>query len=583
MLRTLRIRNLAVIEAVEVELDPGFTALTGETGAGKSILVEAVGLLLGGRASSDLVRTGTDAAVIEAVFDRPDGTEVLVRREITAAGRSRSFVNGALATAAMLRDVSADLVELHGQHEHQLLLDPSTHLGFLDADAALESAAADVSSRWGSVRELRERLASASMDARERGARLELVRFQLAEIDAVKPVAGEDAELEASRRVLANAERVDGLCRGAYAELYDDERAALTQLGSVWKKVEELTAFDPAFAPHLETRGAVKAQLEDLAAFLRAYADGVDASPAKLQEVEERLARIERLKRKYGPALEDVVARGESLRTEVARLTGGDREAGDLEQQLAEASTAYLSAARELSQARREAAVPFARSVKALLGELAMGETRFDVRFESAEGDPERWDSQGIDRVEFFVSPNPGEDPRPLVRIASGGELSRIMLALRTHSIRRPSRGGGDPSERGRKTLIFDEVDAGIGGRAAEAVGALLRELAGRYQVLCITHLAPIAARATTQCAVEKRVSGGRTVTVVTPLGEDQRVNELSRMLAGSRASDATRASARELLGGAGGAMPANPALGRTGAKVKQPAKGESESRRPRA
>jgi DNA repair protein RecN (Recombination protein N) len=581
MLRTLRIRNLAVIEAVEVDLDPGFTALTGETGAGKSILVEAVGLLLGGRASADLVRTGTDVATIEAVFERANGTEVLIRREISAGGRSRSFVDGALATAGMLRDVSTDLVELHGQHEHQLLLDPSTHLGFLDADAGLEAASAGVASAWARVRELRERLAGASMDARERAARLELVRFQLAEIDAVKPATGEDAELEAARRVLANAERVDGLCRGAYAELYDDERAALTQLSSVWKRVEELAALDPAFAPHLEARGALKAQLEDLATFLRAYADGVDASPAKLQEVEDRLARLERLKRKYGPGLEEVLAKGQTLRAEVARLTGPDGEAGELERQLAEASTAYVAAARELSRARREAAGPFARSLKALLADLAMAETRFDVRFESAESDPERWDAQGIDRVEFFVSPNPGEDPRPLARIASGGELSRIMLALRTHGTRRPVPAAAQAAD-GRKTLIFDEVDAGIGGRASEAVGALLRELGSRYQVLCITHLAPIAARATTQCAVEKRVAGGRTVTVVTPLGQDQRVDELSRMIAGSRASDATRASARELLVGSGGAVSDGAPSGR-GAKVKQPAKGESESRRPRA
>jgi len=568
MLRTLRIRNLAVIEAVEVDLDPGFTALTGETGAGKSILVEAVGLLLGGRASADLVRTGTDAATIEAVFERPDGREVLIRREITAAGRSRSFVDGALATATMLREVSSDLVELHGQHEHQSLLDPSTHLGFLDTDAGLEEEAATVAALWSRVRDCRERLAGASMDARERQARLELIRFQLGEIDAVKPVAGEDDELEAARRVLANAERVEGLCRSAHEELYENERAALTQLSSVWKKVEELAALDPAFAPHLEPRAAVKAQLQDLASFLRAYADGVDASPARLQEVEDRLAQLDRLKRKYGPTLSDALARGAALRAEAARLTGSDEQAVDLERELAAAAVAYRTAAGDLSRARRSAAGPFANSLKALLSDLAMAGTRFDVRFESNQDAPDRWDASGIDRVEFFVSPNTGEDPRPLARIASGGELSRIMLALRTHGSRRPSRTGTRP---GRKTLIFDEVDAGIGGRAAEAVGALLRELGARDQVLCITHLAPIAARATHQCAVEKRVAGGRTVTVVMPLGEDERVGELSRMIAGSRASEATRASAREMLSGG------------TGAKVKQMAKGESESRRPRA
>jgi len=266
-----------------------------------------------------------------------------------------------------------------------------------------------------------------------------------------------------------------------------------------------------------------------------------------------------------------VLAKGASLRAEASRLDGSDLQAGELERELGGATAAYQAAARELSSARRRASGAFARSLKALLADLAMAETRFEVRFESNESAPERWDANGLDRVEFFVSPNPGEDPRPLARIASGGELSRIMLALRTHGARRPARSAAGSA--GRKTLIFDEVDAGIGGRAAEAVGALLRELGARFQVLCITHLAPIAARATTQCAVEKRVAGGRTVTVVTPLGEDERVGELSRMIAGSRASEATRASAREMLAGTGAA----------GAKAKQMAKGESESRRPRA
>ena len=582
MLCTLRIRNLAVIEAVEVDLDPGFTALTGETGAGKSILVEAVGLLLGGRASSDLVRTGTETATIEAVFDGPEG-EVLIRREITAQGRSRSFVNGALATAARLREVSAHLVELHGQHEHQSLLDSATHLAFVDADAGLAPEAAQVASLWERLRDLRERLAGASMDARERSARLDLVSFQLGEIDAVRPEAGEDDDLDATRRVLANAERVDGLCRGAYDELYDGDGAALARMGAVWKKVEELAHLDPAFSPFLDARPAIKSQLEDLASFLRAYADGVDASPARLQEVEDRLARLDRLKRKYGPTLEDVRARAAVLRGEAARLRGSDTDGESLERDLAAATDAFLSAARSLSRARRAAAGPFTASVKTLLGHLAMAETRFEVRFESNEAVSDQWSASGVDSAEFFVSPNPGEDPRALARIASGGELSRIMLALRTHGARQAS--GGDPA---RKTLIFDEVDAGIGGRAADAVGALLRELGERFQVLCITHLAPIAARATIQCAVEKHVTRGRTVTVVTQLGEDERVAELSRMLAGSRVSEATRASARELLSGSvGPPVPASTTaeakVNTAGAKVKQAAKGESESRRPRA
>lgn len=540
MLRTLRIRNLAVIEAVEVELDPGFTALTGETGAGKSILVEAVGLLLGGRASSDLVRTGTDTATIEAVFERAGG-EVLIRREITAAGRSRSFVDGALATAAMLRDVSSDLVELHGQHEHQSLLDPSTHLRFLDADAGLEDAAARVSTLWERMRECRERLAAASMDARERQARLELIRFQLGEIDAVRPAAGEDAELDAARRVLANAERVEGLCRSAHDELYDSDHAALTQLASVWKKVEELATLDPVFGPHLESRTAVKAQLEDLASYLRAYADGVDASPARLQEVEDRLARLERLKRKYGPGLDEVLAKGASLRAEASRLDGSDLQAGELERELGGATAAYQAAARELSSARRRASGAFARSLKALLADLAMAETRFEVRFESNESAPERWDANGLDRVEFFVSPNPGEDPRPLARIASGGELSRVMLALRTIVER----------DEGERTLVFDEVDAGIGGAAADAVGLRLQRLGARQQVLCITHLPQIAALASGHFRIEKSAGDETSLTTVEALAGDGVVEELMRMLGAEASDGAARKHAKQLLAAA--------------------------------
>src|SRR6185503_6125368 len=484
MLRFLRIRNLAVIEAVEVEFEPGFNVLTGETGTGKSILVEAVGLLLGARASADLVRTGEAQATIEAIFDDPStrsarsgeaarndrarpgkagARELIVRREITSQGRSRSFIDGALATAAALRDLSSRLVELHGQHEHQSLLDPLAHLPLLDDYADLTAVAADVAAAWTLVRTLREQLERSRMDAREKAAR--------------KP--GEDEELASTRQVLASAERVQRLCEESYSALYDNDSAVLAGLGGVWKRVGELATIDPQFAPYVESRDGIKSQLEDLAFFLRSYADGIDASPGRLQQVEDGLSRR-----------------------------------------------------------RRAAAATFARELEALLAELAMARTRFEVRFNDGELPPEGWGERGIDQAEFFISPNPGEDLRPLARIVSGGELSRVMLALKTLA------GAG------ARTLIFDEVDAGIGGRVADVVGSRLQALGEEFQVLCITHLPQIAARGDAQFAIEKSVRGRRTVTRVERLDDAGRVEEVARMIGGASVTEQVRASARELLSG---------------------------------
>ena len=548
MLRFLRIRNLAVIEAVEVEFESGFNVLTGETGAGKSILVEAVGLLLGARASADLVRTGEAQATIEAIFEDPsarfarsgqggDG-EVIVRREISSQGRSRSFINGALATASALRDLSARLVELHGQHEHQALLDPLAHLPLLDDYAGLTDAAAQVASAWSKVRILREQLERSRMDSREKNARLDLIAFQLGEIQKAAPKPGEDDELAATSQVLASAERIQRLCHDSYAALYDSDDAVLAGLGGVWKRVGELATIDSQFAPYVESRDAIKSQLEDLAFFLRSYADGIDASPARLQQVEDRLALLERLKRKYGPMLQDVIETGKALAHEHDLLTGAGERSEDLARTLNEASTEFLSAARDLSRGRRTAAEKFARELETLLSELAMGQTRFEVRFNQGELPSDAWTERGIDQAEFFVSPNPGEDLRPLARIVSGGELSRIMLALKTLAT----------DDAPGKTLIFDEVDAGIGGRVADVVGARLQELGERFQVLCITHLPQIAARGAAQFLIEKSVRGSRTVTRVERLDEEGRIEEVARMIGGASVSHQVRGSARDLL-----------------------------------
>jgi DNA repair protein RecN (Recombination protein N) len=558
MLRFLRIRNLAVIEAVEVEFDSGFNVLTGETGAGKSILVEAVGLLLGARASADLVRTGEAQATIEAIFEDPStraaraghAGELVVRREISSQGRSRSFINGALATAAALRDLSARLVELHGQHEHQALLDPLAHLPLLDEYADLGEAASNAASAWTNVRTLREQLERSRMDAREKAARLDLIAFQLGEIEKAAPKAGEDEELAATKQVLASAERIQRLCQESYDALYDSDAAVLAGLGGIWKRVGELATIDPQFAPYVESRDGIKSQLEDLAFFLRSYADGIDASPGRLQQVEDRLALLERLKRKYGPTLQEVIEKGDALARERDLLTGAGERAEDLVKALDDATAAYLIVSRELSRKRRTAASEFARELEALLAELAMARTRFEVRFNEGELPSGQWSERGIDQAEFFVSPNPGEDLRPLARIVSGGELSRVMLALKTLTAdQSPTEAGSaTPARWGAKTLIFDEVDAGIGGRVADVVGARLQALGERFQVLCITHLPQIAARGDTQFLIEKSVRGSRTVTRVERLDEVGRVEEVARMIGGASVTEQVRASARELL-----------------------------------
>ena len=555
MLRLLRIRNLAVIEAVEVELEPGFNVLTGETGAGKSILVEAVGLLLGARASSELVRTGEAQATIEAIFEDADAVEVIVRREVTSQGRSRSFINGTLATAGALRELSDRFVELHGQHEHQSLLDPLTHLPLVDESAGLDAHLEPLAAAWTSMRRLREQRDRARMDGREKVARLDLIAFQLGEIERAALKPGEDEELATSKRVLANAERIQRLCEESYAALYESDQAVLSGLAQVWKRVGELATLEPKFAEPLDARENIKSQLEDLAFLLRRYVDEIDASPLRLQQVEDRLALIERLKRKYGPTLQDVIITGAALAQERDMLSRSEEAAEDLDRMLDTARQHYLDLARDLSRRRRMAAKPFATQVEAQLAQLAMAKTRFEVRFGDGEPGEDAWTERGLDQAEFFVSPNVGEDLRPLARIVSGGELSRLMLALKTMAV----------ADRAGKTLIFDEVDAGIGGEVAEVVGRKLQQLGQRFQVVCITHLPQIASRASTHFQIEKSTRGHRTVTAVQQLDSAGRIEEISRMIGGRSVTEPVRASARLMLG--------------LDTKGKQKAKGESESR----
>jgi DNA repair protein RecN (Recombination protein N) len=536
VIRYLTIRNLAVIESAAVEFEQSFNVLTGETGAGKSILVEAVGLLLGARASQDLVRTGENVATVEAIFE-DDGHEIVVRREITAQGRSRAFISGALATAGALKELADRLVELHGQHEHQQLLDPQQHLPLLDAWADLTGMQSEVADAHRSVTALRQQLDRLRMDSRERSARLELVEFQLSELTRAALSAGEDEQLADLRRVLRSADTIKKLCGDCYSDLYDSDQSVLTALGRIWKRLGELAAIDARFNSYLDQRDDIKAQLEDLALTLRDFSEGIDASPGRLEEVEERLALLERLKRKHGPSLDEAIARREALAAEQAALTGGSASAAAVESQLRTANAAFLDRARALSTARFAAAGKFAKALEGELAALAMDRVRFEVRL-LATADEGQWSERGIDAGEFYLSANPGEDLRPLARIVSGGELSRVMLALKTLA------ATGRPG----KTLIFDEVDAGIGGRVATVVGGKLRALGERFQVLCITHLPQIAAAGSTHFNIDKSIRGGRTVTAVRRLALDERVDEIGRMIGGTTAGEQARAAAREML-----------------------------------
>jgi DNA repair protein RecN (Recombination protein N) len=580
MLRFLKIRHLAVIDTVEVEFEPGLNVLTGETGAGKSILVEAVSLLLGGRASGDLVRTGEEAATVEAIFENA-GEELLVRREITAQGRSRAFVNGTLATAGALKDLSSSLIELHGQHEHQTLLDAAIHLDILDTFGDLTASRDSVRLAFESVGAARIELHRLTSARQERESRLELITFQLAELDraqlktAAPGESSEDADLAALRKVLASAERIKRLCAESYAELYEQDARSSKGLRRRLAAGQRAGDDDERFRTYVDARDGIKSQLEDLATFLRRYADGIEASPARLQEVEERLALLERLKRKHGPTLADVITKRDALRLESADLARGDERIEELGREHAAARTKYLAEAGRLSRERRRASEVFAKALEDELAALAMERTRFEVRFGDALAESE-WTAEGIDRAEFYVSPNPGEELRPLARIVSGGELSRIMLAIKT--LMATSRHGFSestkrPPSAAAPGLIFDEVDAGIGGRVADVVGRKLRLLGSAFQVLCITHLPQIAAYADSHFQIDKQVGRGRTSTTVRRLALDERVDEVARMLGGEAISDGIRRSAREMLEER--AAPASPRPKRKGESERAKAKGK--------
>ncbi|MBN2370530.1 MAG: DNA repair protein RecN [Vicinamibacteria bacterium] len=545
MIKYLKIKNIALMPIIEIELGDGLTLLTGETGAGKSILIDALGLIIGTRGSVDLIRTGTDMASVEAIVDASsirsfldqhglplEGDEVIVRREILANGKGRASINGALVPISLLKELAPNIATIHGQHEPQGLLDVQTQRELLDAFAGLSDLAGEVRDRHRRWRVAETNLEEWRQDRREIERRRESLQFQLDEIERSRLDPGEDEVLLREKSLLANAERLAGLAEEAYEMLYDDESAALSRLVRVFRRVDELATIDPRFAQFAEARPSVQAHLEELALFLRDYKQNVNASPARLEEVERRLALLDRLKRKYGASVAEVIAFAGRCRDELTDLASPEEREKTLEDEREKTGVEYRDLALKLSRARRDAARDLSRRVRTELASLAMEKTLFEIRFnpEDLPGDPSLWQTGecGLESLEFMISPNPGEDIRSLARIASGGELSRIMLALKSVA----------DVESSDRTLVFDEVDAGIGGRMAEVVGKKLKNISRRHQVLCVTHLPQIAAMADHHFTVIKKTDGTRTVTKIQALNGDDRVQEIARMLGGESVSE---------------------------------------------
>ena len=564
MLLDLRISNLALIEHAEIQCGPGLNVLTGETGAGKSILIQALGLLVGERAASEQVGQSTNGggaarALVEGAFDLSraprvtaylqeqdiplDDSQLLIIREVSADGRSRVRLNGRLATAATLRELGSLLVDLHGQHEHQLLLRPDSHLGFLDAygDAA-HAALRDVTRRkYEAWRAAQRRLDELTSNEQQRAQRLDMLQFQASEIDASKPQPDEDALLLEERMRLMNAEKLRGaaaLCCDAL--LGDTEPGALTLARQALKAAREVEDLDKSVASWVEELQSAIYEMEDAAGEARSYADALEADPLRLEEIEARIHRLTRLKRKYGDTLERVLAYRASIEDELQRLNISEEELGGLREASEGQRAAFRQAGEELSQSRRELAKSFCGAVVAHLQTLALERARFDVDFQPDE----TGSAEGIDRVEFIFSANPGPPLRPLARIASGGEISRVMLALR--SVLSTASTADDSVQNRIPTLVFDEIDVGIGGVTAEAVGEKMQELARHFQVFCVTHLPQIARRADRHYRVLKESDEAQTRVGVTLLKGDHRVRELARMM--GRESQANIRHARELL-----------------------------------
>jgi DNA repair protein RecN (Recombination protein N) len=563
VLLELRVENYAVIESVAVQFAAGLNLLTGETGAGKSILIDALALLLGDKASAEAVRHGAEKSVVSAVFDDDskgldavlaangldacDEPQLILRREIAAGGKGRVFVNNQPATVAVLKQLAAHLAVIHAQNEAVLSFDEANRLALLDAFASVDLQKTSESyDRW---REIARRIADLERDEQDRLRLLDLWSFQSKEIAGAHLEPGEDEKLATEKRLLANAERIYSAAMSAYDSLYESNASAAALMRTASRQVEELLRFDEQFKQSLTQLESARITVEDIGQTLREYAQGIDSSPERLADVEDRLASLDRLKRKYGPSLDEVIGLGAELERKLNEMENKDEVLRGLRSELAKAAEAYLEAAWGISRQRYEAARQLEKLVESEINELAM-KARFKV--ETSGSDEEaNWTARGFDQVQYLISANPGEPLGPVGEIASGGELSRVMLALKTSVEAGPggrSRRNGGARPGRHRTLVFDEIDSGIGGRAAEAVGKKLKQLSRTAQVLCVTHLPQIASFADQHFVIEKKAVGGRTKTSVRELEVRERTEELARMMSGAKLTETSLKHAEQLL-----------------------------------
>lgn len=565
MLTSLHIRNYALIESLTVQFDRGLNIMTGETGAGKSIIIDALGAVLGERTTSDVVSQGAERSVVEAQFAVSDHRalkrlmaendveafdELILRREISAKGQTRSFINDSPVTTATLKQVGDILVDLHGQHEHQSLLRVQTHIDVLDEFAGLNGAAEEFRQSNSEF----QRLLAALDDLRSREQALmerqSLLEFQVREIDAVGPHAGEEEELEAELRILEHAEQLAGTTERVFRSLYEGDNAVRDQLVRARKDLEDLAAIDKSFTDSISEAASAAAIVEELALLVRNYRDKIEYNPARLEEIRNRLGQIALLTKKYGGSLDSVIHHREKIGEELELVKNFDREIAASQETLAARRKISSEIAKRLSSARHAVASTVERSAVNVLAGLGIPKAQFRVVIATrTAADPERapvaWGkeslaagSKGVDEVEFSISTNPGQAPKPLVKVASGGEISRIMLALKMILAK------SEPLP----VLVFDEIDVGISGRIAQAVGQTLKKLSGIHQTIVITHLPQIAGLADAHYVVEKKESGGRSSTAIRKLGFEERVAEVARLLSGEEVTDRGIDNARELM-----------------------------------
>jgi DNA repair protein RecN (Recombination protein N) len=551
MLLELSVENYAVVERLRVHFHPGLNLLTGETGSGKSIVVDALGLLLGARASADMVRTGEARARVAGIFDVPEPAalrrllepaglevedgELLVEREILASGKARAFVGSRPVSAALLKDLAPLLADIHGQHDQQLLFSSEAQRDMLDASGGHAGLADQAGSFYRQWRAAAEELEEIERSEQEKLRLLDLWQFQRKEIESANLEAEEDVALENERRVLQNVQRLEEAAAAAYGAVYEGEDSAQRLTRAALKRVDEICRIDASLEPLREHLKSADLSLQEASYGLRDYLSRLEANPGRLEEVESRLEAIARLKRKYGQSIAEVLSFLEEVRRQIASVENASQRMEELRRERTRLAAEFESAAAALTAKRREAARKLEKRVEAELAQLAMERTVFRIEIAATS-----WSAEGADRVEFLVSPNVGEEPKPLEKVASGGEISRIALALKTCLTA--------PKSAVVRTLVFDEVDAGVGGSAAEGIGRRLKKLAAANQVLCVTHLPQVASFADHHYRVEKRESKGRTVAVMEELDGAARTREIGRMLSGQKLTEEALKHAEQLI-----------------------------------